>query len=153
MLIISHRGTINGPDPKLENKIETIEHCIKQNLPVEIDLWMKKDKFYLGHDEPTYFVELDFLIKNRKMLWIHCKNFKALNFLNNYPKLNYFFHDQDKFTLTSNGVIWTFPKQEVDVNSVIVCLDKKTTKKYYKTKCMGVCTDYPKILSDIILDG
>ena len=76
-----------------------------------------------------------------------------MNFLNNYPKLNYFFHDQDKFTLTSNGVIWTFPKQEVDVNSVIVCLDKKTTKKYYKTKCMGVCTDYPKILSDIILDG
>ena len=28
---------------------------------VEIDVWFKNDQFYLGHDEPQYIVNMEFL--------------------------------------------------------------------------------------------
>ena len=60
MFFISHRGNTSGPNPRDENKIEYIEETLK-NFDVEIDVWYHKNDYYLGHDEPSYKVNNQFL--------------------------------------------------------------------------------------------
>jgi glycerophosphoryl diester phosphodiesterase len=46
MLLISHRGNISGPQPKLENTVAYIEQAINQGFDVEIDVWFQDGKFF-----------------------------------------------------------------------------------------------------------
>ena len=77
----------------------------------------------------------DFLLDNK--IWCHAKTNEALFELN---KINahYFWHQDDKFTITSKGYIWTYPGNVVGNNSVIVDNEKKVSDY----KCYGVCSDY-----------
>ena len=38
---------------------------------------------------------------------------------------NYFWHENDRFTITSKGYLWTYPGNKYSENSVIVNLGKK----------------------------
>lgn len=136
MKIISHRGNLNGPS-NLENNPSHILNCLSKNIECEIDVWNIDGKFYLGHDSPQYHVDLDFLKLDG--LWCHCKNLEALEQL---VKLNIhcFWHQNDDFTLTSKGFIWTFPNKEVVGHSVIVDNSSNWRNKNYN--CYGICTDY-----------
>jgi hypothetical protein len=100
MILISHRGNITGPSD-YENDPKQIKAVLNMGFNCEIDLWVKNNKYYLGHDEPTYEVKRSFL--QQKGLWIHCKNLKALEQVPS--KTNYFWHQNDDFTLTSKGYI------------------------------------------------
>ena len=142
MLIISHRANLNGPDPFLENTVEAINFCLAKNIQVEIDVWHKHNGLFLGHDEPKNPVGIDFIKENYAMLWVHCKNFEALNYFSNHKEINYFWHENDKFTLTSQNIIWTYPEQTVGEKSVIVCQTLEQTEKYFTADCWGICTDY-----------
>jgi len=142
MLVISHRANIDGPNEETENTINSIKYCLEKGISVEIDIWHKNNQLYLGHDEPQYKIDFDFLKLNYCSLWIHCKNFEALEFFSNYIFMHFFWHENDKFTLTSHNFIWTYPNQNVCNKSVIVCQSKEETKKYLKENCFGVCTDY-----------
>jgi hypothetical protein len=50
MILISHRGNINGKQPDKENHPLYIFEAIKQGFQVEIDVWFIDGKFKLGHD-------------------------------------------------------------------------------------------------------
>jgi len=134
MKLISHRGNIYGPNPSLENTREAIELALSMGLDVEVDIWFKDEKFYLGHDFPKTFISKEFL-QNEK-LWCHAKNLDALNSMLK-EDIHCFWHQEDNFTLTSKNFIWTYPGNPVTLNSVIV------TNTIIKEKCYGVCTDYP----------
>ena len=56
MILISHRGNLDGPTPKEENRIEYIENALGEGYQVEVDVWWW-DGFYLGHDEPEYLMD------------------------------------------------------------------------------------------------
>ena len=56
MILISHRGNIDGPNSKLENNPTYIDRALDKGFNVEIDLWVYEKEFFLGHDEPTYLV-------------------------------------------------------------------------------------------------
>jgi len=145
MILISHRGNINGPDPLNENKIDTILDCIKKGYQVEIDVRMIEDKLYLGHDNPDYLVSENFLLDNKEYLWIHCKNFEALSYLTKL-KLNTFFHDKDNYVLTSKGIIWSYPGNKVDLNTICVMPEWNEDVKFFKKECLGVCSDYVSLI-------
>ena len=136
MKTISHRGNLLGPMPLLENSEEYILDALHRGIECEIDVWYADDTYYLGHNGPMYKTSLQFL--SQAGLWLHAKD---LNTLNNIPsELNFFWHQQDDFTLTSKGYIWTFPGKSVCNKSVIV--DKDRDWKYKGYKCHGVCTDW-----------
>jgi len=80
MKIISHRGNLNGPDKEVENSPTQVDICISKGFDVEIDLWYDESEksLLLGHDLGEYKVDLEWLIKRRESLWIHCKNSDAL---------------------------------------------------------------------------
>ena len=45
MILISHRGNLNGPDPSKENKPSYITNAIRTGFQVEVDFWFIDNKF------------------------------------------------------------------------------------------------------------
>ena len=138
--LISYRGNLLGSNPDLENSPSAIQQAIKKGFDCEIDLWVKDKKIFLGHDYPQYEIDIDFLLDINQFIWIHCKNLSAINYLTEKSDIfNFFWHENDKFTLTSKGFIWTYPNNEYDKNSVIVNLSAELV---LEKDCYGICSDY-----------
>jgi hypothetical protein len=153
MKIIAHRGNIDGPNPLTENQPETIDKAIDLGFDVEIDIRYDTidEQFYLGHDDPQYMVTQYWLAQRMDHLWIHCKNLNALYyFVNKTSGYNYFWHQTDKFTLTSKNYIWAYPGQPYTSSSVIVMPELSIKEKDFDSlnvyNCYGICTDYPQRL-------
>jgi len=145
MILIAHRGNINGPDPLNENKPETIIKCINKGYHVEIDVRLINNELFLGHDNPDYKVEIDFLLNYKKYLWIHCKNLEALTFLTPL-ELTTFSHDKDDYVLTSKGIIWAYPGKEVNNSCICVMPEWEENVKEFNKECFGVCSDYIELI-------
>ncbi len=47
---------------------------------------------------------------------------------NTYDTLNFFWHENDKYTLTSKNFIWTYPGEKTGGNSIIVSHDSSVTE-------------------------
>ena len=149
MKLIAHRGNIDGPNPSEENKPEYIEAAIAQGYDVEIDIRYAAlaQRFYLGHDSSTYGVTQYWLAQYMDNLWIHCKNIEALDFfVTKTGGYNYFWHQEDDFTLTSKKYIWNYPGKTYTSNSVIVMPEWNTPMESFSDlkayNCHGICSDY-----------
>ena len=121
---ILHRGNYNGPNTIENNPIELL-NLIEKDYELEIDLWYRDNRFYLGHDFPEYEIEEEFLEHNG--LWIHCK------------------HTNEDYVLTSKGYIWCFVGKPALENSVIVMPEKALSSYTYEeliSKNCIVCSDY-----------
>lgn len=136
---------MNGPSHR-ENQPSYLIDAISAGYDVELDLWKIKDLLWLGHDGPQYLIPESFLLDIGYAAWIHCKNLEALDFLatTTFPQLRYFWHQEDDFTLTSTGHIWTYPGKAVTRKSIIVDLDL-ADKDNYVDVAYAVCTDYPNL--------
>ena len=117
---IAHRGNTKGKTEN-ENRPVYIVNASKHHF-VEVDVWYVKDKFFLGHDEPTYEVSIDFLKNDR--FFCHAKNIEALHRMLKEPDIHCFWHENDLVTLTSKGYVWKYPEV------------------YYQGSLWGVCSDY-----------
>jgi hypothetical protein len=140
MKIIAHRGNIDGKS-WMENNPKHILRAINNGFDVEVDIRYIDKKWYLGHDNPTYVVNFLFLESINKNAWFHCKNLEALSELDPLT-YKFFWHQNDDFTLTSNGYIWTYPEKNVTPRSIIV--DLNLDHKY--NNIYGICTDYPSLV-------
>jgi len=141
MKAIAHRGNVNGKS-WLENNPKYLIEAISKGFDVELDIRYIDKNWYLGHDAPTYKVNLKFLESISKNSWMHCKNLDALKELD--PTVyNFFWHQEDDFTLTSKGFIWTYPQKPITNKSVIVDVDLQS-KNFFNA--YGVCTDYVNLL-------
>jgi hypothetical protein len=142
MKLIAHKGNVNGPNPSTENTPQQIEWCIENGYDVEIDVRynVEKDKFYLGHDESKYEINWWWLAGKLEHLWIHCKDLTTLHeFTSNTSGYNYFWHQGDDYTLTSQGQIWASSGKPYKEDTVIVVENPEDVKEY---DCYGICSDY-----------
>jgi hypothetical protein len=138
MILISHRGNIDGPNDVRENSPYYIMEALAMGYQVEIDVWYEADCFWLGHDTPYYKTDYKFLMDER--LWCHAKNIDALLEMKKYA-IHYFWHEQDTVTLTSKNYIWAYPGKQPIKNSIAVM------PELYKediSLCRGVCSDFIK---------
>ena len=145
MRLISHRGNLSGRSPETENSPDRIDYCVVKGFDVEIDLWVVGNSYILGHDEPQYEVTKRYLDERIDNLWIHCKNESAL-FRLFYSDYNYFWHQEDDFTITSKRFIWTYPnkQEQYHKNQVILDFEEINQEKLYDYKSkniFGVCSD------------
>jgi hypothetical protein len=138
MLIISHRGNLGNSSPEMENKPEQVANALYEGFDVEIDVWLDKDGFYLGHDSPQYKVEFSFLRKTG--LWIHCKHVEAMAVLSSFSEINAFMHT-DGIIITPNRFLWTAPG--LQLTSVSIAVMPETVPDWDISKAFGVCTDFP----------
>jgi hypothetical protein len=136
MKIISHRGNLEEKKPHLENNITYIQQALDRGFDVEIDVWCMNGEFFLGHDSPTYPVDVEWF--HQKSLWCHAKNKEAFEEMLKH-NIHCFWHENDKMTLTSNGLLWMYPGN-YSYRGVTVWLGKPTQSI---PEMWGVCTDYP----------
>lgn len=157
MIIIAHRALFEGPEPLLENHPDQIQTAINHGFHVEIDIRYIDGKWWLGHDQPQYEVEADWLWlgERRKYLWLHAKDIATLYKLHTFDfldadmtclrspdkRMHHFFHDQDDCALTSLGKLWTFPGKPLTKSSIAV-LPERVSNWANLDKCFGICTDF-----------
>lgn len=143
MMLIAHRGNLDGRNPIMENMPNYIDTALKQDVSCEIDLRYFNDKLYLGHDAPQYEVSLNWLRDRSSWLWIHCKNSMALEFcLNN--NLHCFWHDTDDYTMTNRGYVWAYPGKFPAGRLTIMVMPESAgmLQEIKEINPFGVCTDY-----------
>ena len=152
-MIISHRGNLAGPNPEKENHPDYIAVSLNDGFHVEIDAWIIKNKVYLGHDAPVYeatdyfryhgaWYQYNGNFVDSPALWIHCKNFSALNEGSSFFYGHYFTHNQDDFTLTSTGYIWTYPRN-LPLSKISIAVMPERVPEWNVSLAAGVCTDFP----------
>jgi hypothetical protein len=138
MILISHRGNLNGPNQKDENRPEYIDTALNKKYNAEIDIWFIDGSWYLGHDNPQYKIDKEWLDQREHLLWIHAKNIDAITNLST-TSYNYFWHENDTITLTSKKYIWAYPGKQKIKNSIAVMPEIYNDDT---TDCLGICTDY-----------
>ena len=142
MILISHRGNINGKIPLRENEPSYIKDAIKKGYNVEIDVWWYNNSFYLGHDNPLYKINPEFL--QQPELWCHAKNLEAIVEMKKFDawylkNIHYFWHQKDDVTLTSRNYIWAYPGKQPIEDSIAVLPE---IHKDNLDVCKGICSDY-----------
>lgn len=140
MKIISHRGNLQGQNKKKENHPDYIIQTIKAGYDVEIDIWRIKNEIYLGHDYPQYNISLNWLKEINDFIWCHAKNREALSYMME-EKIHCFWHENDKFTLTSKGIPWCYPGNWI--NNGITVLQDDSIEVPIPTNILGICVDNP----------
>jgi hypothetical protein len=138
MILISHRGNLNGKNLSEENKPEYIDLAILEGFDVEVDLWVVSDQIFLGHDSPEIEIDSFWLEERKEKLWIHAKNSAALEFLSK-TDFHYFVHDLDLATITSKGYIWVFPGNQPIKKSIAVLPELYDDPI---SQCSGICSDF-----------
>jgi hypothetical protein len=139
MILISHRGNIDGPNEVRENSPYYIMEALAMGFDVEVDVWFIDGKFWLGHDEPQYKTDYKFLMNEK--LWCHAKNLDALFEMKKYA-IHYFWHETDTVTLTSKNYVWAYPGKQ-PIKGSIACLPEM--KNDSVLLCKGICSDYIKL--------
>lgn len=142
MIYISHRGNTKGKEPYRENSPDYILETLNKGYDVEIDIWYKDD-FYLGHDSPTYKLDINFFKEHLDKLWFHCKNLESLEKIRN-TGLIYFWHNVDShvIVMNRNEYIWTFPGINISKNCICVLPEMTGHSKEELYSCAGICSDY-----------
>ena len=147
MVLISHRGNIDGKNIEFENQPSYIDDAIKLGYNVEIDVWYIDNKLYLGHDSADYQIDIDWLKSRLSKVWIHCKHLPAIEYFHNNTDVmvrgysNYFFHNTDDTTITSKGYLWVYPGKQPIKNSISVLPEIHNDDI---TQCYGICSDIIK---------
>lgn len=150
MLIISHRGNINGPGKEIENDQDHINTLLKITpFHIEIDLWCSMQTntiydYYVGHDKPNE--KLKITIENSARVLYHCKNKKCLEKLKENwhgDTMHYFWHETDSYTLTSKNKIIVYPGREILKDSIVMLPERGNYSIEELKKASAVCTDYP----------
>jgi hypothetical protein len=138
MILISHRGNIDGRIPEYENNPNYIEAALELGYDVEVDVWFVDGKFMLGHDEPQYETYYKFLMNEK--LWCHAKHLDALFEMKKYA-IHYFWHETDTVTLTSKNYVWAYPGKQPIKGSIAVLPERDNDNVLL---CKGICSDYIK---------
>jgi hypothetical protein len=149
--LIAHRGNVTGPC-EYENNPEYLKETLNDGFEVEVDVWfnasMKDGKYYqnlwLGHDKPQYKIDLKFLEDTR--IWCHAKNWQAMDVMLKHDKpIHCFWHQNDDYTFTSAGYVWTYPEKSLLSRSIAVYPNGKPEWiQTLRKTCAGVCSDFLK---------
>jgi len=150
--LIAHRGNVNGPDPKNENRPEYLLEALQAGYDVEVDLWWDPilKEAWTGHDEPTYAWDPFAGYSYDTRIWFHCKN-RAAAELCIYQGHQCFTHDKDPYVVTSGRrrwayegfkfslpVLWCYPGVEAGPHGVQV----HRAGDAVQWDAYGICSDY-----------
>ncbi len=142
MRLIAHRANLNGSSPKTENSPEAIQQALAAGYQVEVDVWADGRKLMLGHDKGVYPTTLSYL--SNSDIIVHCKNAEALMAVYG-SALNYFWHQDDDYTVSSHGDLLIKPSS-LPVPSGIILMPELSPFPLDLIKlCAGVCTDKPSL--------
>jgi len=143
MKIYSHRGNLSGKDSQ-ENEPAFIKQCLAGGFHVEIDLWFIDNKYFLGHDEPTYRIDIDEFDHEEVIFHLKTPHLPLLR------RADAFAIENDPYVLTLRGLLWMNYGQTPGVRSVMCSpelvghsLGVEAFVRTIAGRAAGLCTDYP----------
>jgi hypothetical protein len=145
-LLISHRGNTNGINIEKENSPDYIESALKKGYFVMADVFLIGDKHIsFGCEAPQYATSVDFLKTNNiiaKANSTECLDFLISN------EIHCFYHDYDKCTITSGGLIWTRPGGNITQRCIFNMPEwvMNDITELKDIKCAGICSDKIEII-------
>jgi hypothetical protein len=144
MMLISHRGNLDGPNPARENSLDYIDEAIKAGFKVEVDLRRVGEQFFFGHDYPQHPVEPTWIFDREDSLLLHVKDFEAMKHAE--PSWHTFCHVNDPFTRTSRGLIWQHDLSLVpNEDTIVPLMTKELVEAFGPRKVYAICTDYGNV--------
>ena len=149
MQVIAHRANLSGPRGSKENHPDAIGECLAQGFGVELDLWTLNGEHWLGHDSPTYRIDLSAL--DRVAVYFHLKTPHIPPLAN----ADVFAIDRDPYAITIRGRIWTNygqPASSVGIMCApeLVGADEPLEQFMNRiTGAFGICTDFPARVKEI----
>lgn len=169
MRIIAHRGRLESCPDEGCNTVNRIFKTLNKNFDIELDVWAydEKEGLFLGHDEPCEKLSTELIVDYSHHMWLHAKNkgaIEALFRLNyHFPGINFFYHENDSYVLTSQGYIWIYPEVSVpkcnnnardfEPTSVVVLPEKQNidlNDAVLHNDVLAICTDYPEYYRKIL---
>ena len=141
MILISHRGNLNGPNVSLENTPVYIDAAIDAGYECEVDLRVIDGKLFLGHDTPTNEITTKWLRRKKAHLYIHAKTKETVEWLLTNGAFNFFFHDKDEFTFTSENKLWCFPSKQPITFGINLMPELNGLEPESLSGCLGICSD------------
>ena len=67
-----------------------------------------------------------------------------------FDGFNFFYHNNDDYTLTSKGIIWSYPNKPYNKKCVVVLPEWNTSifdlSQLLNSDCYGICTDFVNYL-------
>jgi hypothetical protein len=145
MILISHRGNLFGKIEEKENSPNYIDEAIIRGFNVEIDLWVKENNLYLGHDLPQYKIDQRWLDVRKNNILVHAKNIFALEILIE-SKIKFFFHENERHVLIHNSNnVWSHDVSECLPRSIIPALTKNEFLEHCNKNVYGICSDFISI--------
>ena len=141
MLILSHRGYINGAAKG--NHPDNIRRCLEQGFCVEIDLHWDGKKAFFGHDDLLYPVNLNEWDRREIIFHLKSPNLPFLKFADAFAIEN------DPFVVTLRGYIWANYGTPATSLSIVcapelVGADEPLETFIHRNRyAAGICTDYP----------
>jgi hypothetical protein len=146
MIYYSHRGNLTGPNSSRENNPQYIQEALKCGYSVEIDVWNINGRWFSGHDHPQYPLTNTWLFNNENNLLFHCKNIEAL--ANSSIKWHYFWHENDKYTITNKDKIVVYPGVNTYYLGNIILMKPEHSVLYGLDYCYGICSDYIQLFNN-----
>ena len=137
LILVAHRGNVNGPNQEYDNFPKYINKALASGFDVEVDVWFESGDWILHHDWKKHRIDVDFLENPR--IWCHAKDVKAFEAMLKNPRIHCFWHQNDDYTITSRGFIWTYPGKELVSNSICVLPEQSGQQP---VGCAGVCSDF-----------
>ena len=131
-----------GANQALENSPAYIDAAILAGYDVEIDLRFIAGGIFLGHDDPVYEVDLDWVLKRKDRLYVHAKTLETVQFLSSLDDVHFFFHDEDDCTLTSRKTVWVHPKARPIEGCIFVMPERSNVDMKDMLICSAICTDH-----------
>lgn len=143
MIIVSHRGNLFGPNKVTENSPTQIDLAINNGYLVEVDVRIKNQEIWLGHDDAQYKIDFNWLVERNQKLIIHAKDLVTCDELaKEIHTLNWFYHTDEDLVLTSKGWLWAYPG--VYLRNAITVLPNNNLN--FPEDILGVCTDFPQLI-------
>lgn len=140
-LLISHRGNRRGMNTDKENSLEYVKEALDEGFFVMVDVWLVGGSHVaLGHDRPKHPVDLEFL-KDKRIV-CRARSLQTLTFLL-HNEIHCFYFGRDDFSLTTGGLIWTYPGMQLGIRSIFfmpefVLSDVSAASNFV---CAGICSD------------
>ena len=145
MLLISHRGNVNGRIPSLENTVPYLKEAVDQGFMVEVDVIEYQGSLYLGHEIEECSKRLtleDVDSIGHKNIIFHAKNVRAASSLTNWKEILHFFgHSNDDFVASSQGLIIAHSRLGYAHNTVCMLPEIHGLHKNELKGCSGICSD------------
>ena len=80
MIVLAHRGLVDGPDRAAENRLETVENALSMGFGLETDIRFLDQIPYISHDRAQGSIDPSRMAEKHAPLWSASTRPIALNF-------------------------------------------------------------------------